>query len=64
MGLFIELEIVYIIIGIFFLVVTAVVTTRSFMPKVAFARGMVSVFMVFAVMITAHYFVTTKEWMG
>ncbi len=64
MELFFELEIVYIIIGVFFLVVTAVVTTRSFMPKVAFMRGMISVTMVFAVMITAHYFVTTKRMAG
>jgi len=64
MELFFELEIVYIVIGVFFLTVTAVVTTRSFMPKVAFMRGMVSVFMVFAVMITAHYFVTTKRMDG
>ncbi len=64
MGLFFELEIVYIVIGVFFLVVTAVVTTRSFMPKVAFMRGMVSVFTIFAVMITAHYFFTTKRMAG
>jgi len=61
---FIELEIVYIVIGVFFLAVTAFVTTRSFMPKMAFMRGMISVSMVFAVMITAHYFVTTKRMNG
>jgi len=64
MPLFLELEIVYIVIGVFFLVVTAVVTTRSFMPKVAFMRGMISVFTIFAVMITAHYFFTTKRMDG
>ena len=61
---FIELEIVYIVIAVFFLVVTAVVTTRSFMPKVAFSRGMISVFMTFAIMITAHFFVTTARMDG
>jgi len=61
---FIELEIVYIVIGIFFLVVTLFVTTRDFMPKVAFKRGMISVFTTFAVMITAHYLVTTKRMEG
>ncbi len=61
MPLFFELEIVYIIIGIFFLVVTAFVTTRGLMPKVAFMRGMVGVFMIFAIMITAHYFYTTSR---
>ncbi len=61
---FFELEIVYLIIGVFFLAVTTFVTTRSFMPKVAFMRGMISVSMVFAVMITAHYYVTTKRMAG
>ena len=64
MELFFELEIVYIIIGIFFLAVTLFVTTRDFMPKVAFSRGMISVTMVFAVMITAHFYVTTKRMDG
>ena len=64
MELFFELEIVYIVIGIFFLAVTAFVTTRGFMPKVAFSRGMISVSMIFAVMITAHFFVTTKRMDG
>ena len=64
MPLFFELEIVYIVIGVFFLVVTAFVTTRDFMPKVAFMRGMVGVFMVFAIMITAHFFFTTKRMAG
>jgi len=64
MELFFELEIVYIIIGIFFLVVTAFVTTRKFMPSVAFIRGMIGVFTIFAVMITAHFFITTKRMAG
>jgi len=64
MPLFLELEIVYIVIGVFFLIVTAFVTTRSFMPKVAFMRGMLSVFTIFAIMITAHYFFTTKRMAG
>jgi len=62
--LFFELEVVYITIGVFFLVVTAFVTTRDFIPKVAFKRGMLSVFLIFAVMITAHYYVTTKRMAG
>ena len=49
MELFFELEIVYIIIGIFFLIVTTFVTTRDFMPHVAFKRGFISVFLIFAV---------------
>ena len=61
---FIELEIVYIVIGVFFLAVTLFVTTRDFMPKVAFSRGMISVFTTFSVMITAHYLVTVKRMDG
>ena len=64
MELFFELEIVYIIIGFFFLAVTAFVTTREFMPKVAFLRGVVGVTTIFAIMITAHYFFTTKRMNG
>jgi hypothetical protein len=64
MELFFELEIVYIAIGIFFLSVTAFVTTRDFMPKSAFKKGMISVFILFTVMILAHYFVTTKRMNG
>ena len=64
MNLFFELEIVYIVIGIFFLAVTAFVTTRDFMPKVAFKRGMIGVFTLFAIMISLHYLVTTKRMAG
>lgn len=64
MGLFFELEIAYIIIAIFFLVITAFVTTRDFMPKVAFMRGMISVSMLFTTMIFAHYYVTTTRMDG
>ncbi len=64
MELFFELEVVYLVIAVFFLVVTAIVTTRSFMPKNTFSKGMISVSMVFAVMITAHFFVTTKRMNG
>lgn len=64
MPLFFELEIPYIAIGIFFLAVTAFVTTRDFMPKVAFKRGLIGVFSVFAVMILAHYYMTTKRMDG
>jgi len=61
---FFELEIAYIVIGIFFLAVTLFVTTRDFMPKVAFKRGMSGVFAIFAIMIGIHYFVTTKRMNG
>jgi len=61
---FFELEIAYIVIGIFFLVVTAIVTTRDFMPKSAFKKGMSGVFAIFAIMISIHYFITTKRMNG
>ena len=58
MELFFELEVVYIVIGIFILSVTAFVTTRSFIPKVAFKRGMLSVGSLISVMILAHFYLT------
>jgi len=64
MDRFFELEIAYIVIMLFFLAVTAYVTTRDFMPKVAFKRGMIGVFAIFAIMISAHYMVTTKRMNG
>ena len=64
MGLFLELEIVYIIIGIFILSITAVVTTRDFMPKGAFKKGMLGVGIVVSVMIGFHYTLTTKRMDG
>ena len=64
MPLFFELEIPYIAIGIFFLLVTLFVTTRDFMPKVAFKRGMIGVFVIFAIMISIHYYVTTTRMDG
>lgn len=64
MELFFELEIVYIVIGIFFLTITAIVTTREFMPKVAFKRGMLGVGGFLTIMIFAHYFMTTSRMEG
>lgn len=64
MELFFELEIVYIVIGIFILSVTAFVTTRDFVPRVAFKRGMISVSMFLITMISIHYFMTTTRMDG
>ena len=64
MELFIELEIAYIVIGIFFLVITAIVTTQSTLPKSSFKYGMVGVTAIFAGMITAHYFTTITRMDG
>ena len=61
MDRFFELEIPYIIIMLFFLLVTAFVTTRDFMPKGAFKKGMTGVFAIFAIMIGLHYYVTSAR---
>jgi len=64
MELFLELEIVYIIIGAFILSITAVVTTRDFMPKGAFKKGILGVGIVMSLMIAFHYGMTTKRMNG
>lgn len=61
MRLFFELEGAYIVIAIFLLVVTAIVTTRDFVPKGAFKKGMISVSLLLAIMIGAHYSLTTSR---
>ena len=61
---FFELEIAYIVIGLFFLGVTLFVTTRDFMPKVALKRGVIGVVGIFTVMISIHYYVTTQRMAG
>lgn len=61
MELFLELEIVYIVIGAFLLGVTAFVTTRDFVPKGAFKKGMIIVGGFVIGMITFHYTVTTSR---
>ena len=64
MELFFELEIVYIVIGTFILAITAIVTTRDFMPKVAFKRGMLGIGGFLAAMIAFHYNMTTTRMEG
>jgi len=64
MELFFELEIVYLIIGAFIMTVTAIVTTRDFVPKVAFKRGMLLVGGFLAIMIVIHYNMTTSRMAG
>ena len=61
MDLFLELEIVYIVIGIFILSVTAVVTSRDFVPAGAFKKGMSFVGTFVAIMIVLHYNATTTR---
>ena len=64
MELFFELEIVYLIIGAFIMTVTAVVTTRDFMPKVAFKRGMLLVGGFLTIMISFHHYMTVTRMAG
>lgn len=64
MELFFELEVVYLVIGAFILTITAVVTTREFMPKVAFKRGMLGVGGLLVIMIGFHYYMTTSRMDG
>jgi len=61
METFFTLEIPYIAIGLFFLGVTAYVTTRDFMPEGAFKKGMIGVASVFAIFIGWHYIITTDR---
>ncbi len=51
----------YLVITLFFLVVTAIVTTRSFMPKGSFKKIFPAVFIFFVLAIGAHYYVTTDR---
>ena len=64
MELFFELEVVYLVIGAFILTITAIVTTRDFMPKVAFKRGMLLVGGFLTLMIAFHYSMTTSRMEG
>ena len=64
MELFFELEVAYIVIGIFFLIITAYVTTHSTLPKSSFKYGMLGVTSIFAGMIMAHYFTTISRMDG
>jgi len=61
MELFFELEVLYIIIAIFILSLTAFVTTRDSISKVIFNRSMlgISAFLIF--MITFHYNITVNK---
>jgi len=61
MELFFKLEAGYLIIGLFILGVTAFVTTREFMSKRSFKRGMLIVSLVLAIFIGLHFIVTTAR---
>ena len=56
---FFTLEGIYLIMALFFLLITAFVTTRPFMPKGCFKKIFPTVFILFALAIALHYYVTT-----
>ena len=58
---FLELEGAYITIAIFILIIGAIVTTRKFMPKNAFKKGMPILFGILTVFILLHYYITTNR---
>lgn len=58
---FFELEAGYLVIALFFIVVTYIVTTRSFMPKGALKKGMLMVLPLLIAFISFHYYITTKR---
>lgn len=64
MELFLELEIVYLVIGLFILGVAVFVTTRDFMPKGAFKKGVGGVFIMLFILISIHYSMTTSRMQG
>ncbi|MCH9813394.1 MAG: hypothetical protein K0U47_05555 [Epsilonproteobacteria bacterium] len=58
---FLMLEGGYLAIATFILIVTAIVTTRPFMPKNAFKKGFGLVFAFLAIAIGLHYYITTNR---
>ncbi|MCF6207009.1 MAG: hypothetical protein L3J47_08995 [Sulfurovum sp.] len=61
MGTFFYLEGAYLILAGIILLITLFVTTRPFMAKGAVKKGLTGVFVVLAVMIGAHYYMTTSR---
>jgi hypothetical protein len=64
MSEFFYLEGIYLIIAAFVLIVTIFVTTREFMPAGSLKKGLVSVGLVMAFFIGAHYVVTKNRMQG
>lgn len=58
---FLELEAVYIAMYVFALVITTIVTTRDFMPKGAFKKGVLWLSIASFLMIVFHYNMTTSR---
>ncbi|MDX9813844.1 MAG: hypothetical protein WC144_04230 [Sulfurimonas sp.] len=58
---FLELEAVYIALGVFAVTITIIVTTRDFMPKGAFKKGVSSVAVISSLLVFGHYYNTTSR---
>jgi len=61
---FLELEGAYLVIGVFALAITLFVSTRSFMPKGGYKKGMSIVTLVLALLIGADYMVRINRMNG
>lgn len=58
---FLELEAVYLALGVFALTITLIVTTRDFVPKGALKKGVTWVLGAISVLIGTHYYMTTSR---
>lgn len=58
---FLELEAAYIVIAIFILIITTIVSTRKFSPKNSFKKIFPVVFIILAILIAFHYNMTTTR---
>lgn len=61
MELFFKLEAGYLGIAVFILVITLIVTTRPFMPKGSYKKGLIVIGGLLAIFIGMHYFVTSSR---
>lgn len=61
MELFLKLEAGYLAIAAFILLTTIFVTTRSFMPKTAFKKGILIASITLSIFIGTHYFITINR---
>jgi len=61
MELFFKLEAGYLVIALFALLITAFVSTREFMPKGSFKKGILIVSLVVATAIGLHFKITTDR---
>ena len=56
-----ELEAGYLVIALFLVITTYIVTTRSFMPKGAFKKGMTAMLLMVITIIGFHYYLTIQR---